>query len=118
MWSKYPSMTALHLNSVVASASRSCDGSLFVKGYATPGPSGNVRGIEITTDGGETWRDAKITYQDGKWSWTIWEAEMGSVADNGKVQSRAIDSDGNKQPEEGVWNLRGVAFNGWGVASW
>jgi sulfite oxidase len=111
-------MTTLHLNSVVAYASRSHDGSLFVKGYATPGASGNVNAVEITTDGGETWCNAKITYQEGQWSWTLWEAEIGPVAESGKTQSRAIDSEGNKQPRQGVWNLRGVAFNGWGVASW
>ncbi|KAF8962694.1 Oxidoreductase, molybdopterin-binding domain-containing protein [Flammula alnicola] len=118
LWHKYPSMTALLLNSVVAHASRTSDDTLYVKGYATPGSSGNVRGVEISVDDGTTWHPAKITYQEGNWSWTLWEAEIKCEAERGKVHSRAIDTEGNIQPKEGIWNFRGVAYNGWGVASW
>jgi sulfite oxidase len=118
LWAKYPSMTALFLNSVVAQAYRMGDDKLFVKGYATPGAHGNVRRVEVTTDGGASWHPAKIVYQQGKWSWTIWEAEIPCAAETGKVNSRAIDTVGNLQPQEGIWNLRGVAYNGWGVGIW
>lgn len=116
LWSKYPSMTALPLNSVVAHASRTSDDRLFVKGYAVPGPSGNVKAVEVSIDEGSSWHPARITYQEGKWSWTLWETELKCSGRSKKVHSRAIDSEGNVQPKEGVWNLRGVAYNGWGVA--
>jgi len=112
-------MTVLPLNSVVAHVDFIMpDKTLYVKGYALPGSFGNVRTVELTIDEGKTWRPARILYQDGKWSWTIWEAELECSEENGTVFSRAIDSAGNIQPKEGLWNMRGVAYNGWGVGTW
>jgi sulfite oxidase len=117
LWAKYPSMTALPLNSVIGVASRTED-TLYVKGYAIPGSCGNVQAVEITIDAGKTWQSAQIVYQQGRWSWTLWEFEVGGVEQCGRVYCRAIDSEGNVQPQQGIWNLRGVAYNGWGVKDW
>lgn len=123
-WEKYPSMTALPINSVVASvdytpSTPSGVGSLLVKGFASPGPSGNIQRVEVTIDEGKTWLPARITYQEGKWSWTIWEIELrDNVPETGVVYSRAIDERGNVQPKESGWNVRGVAYNAWGVGKW
>lgn len=111
-------MTTLPLNSVIAHVDCISDRTLFVKGYALPGPSGNVKAVELTLDEGKTWCPTKIRYQEGRWSWTIWEAEIDCAEENGTVYSRAIDVEDNVQPREGVWNLRGVAYNGWGVGAW
>jgi sulfite oxidase len=127
-------MTSLPLNSVIASvhhtpsSSPSSPSTLLVKGYSTPGSTGNVARVEVTIDQGKTWHTASITYQQGKWSWTIWEIELTSGAANGggaieipetgTVYSRAIDEQGNVQPQESLWNVRGVAYNAWGVGQW
>lgn len=118
LWAKYPSMTALPLNSVIGVASRTSKDGLYVKGYATPGSCGNVHRVEITIDEGKTWQSAEIVYQEGRWSWTLWEAEVDGVEECGRVYSRAIDCAGNVQPREGIWNFRGVGYNGWGVKEW
>lgn len=111
-------MTALPLNSVIGSVTLLSPTALYIKGYAVPSPSANVSAVELTIDGGKTWHEAKITYQKGKWSWTLWEAELENVPESGVVYSRARDGHGVIQPREGTWNYRGVAFNAWGVGKW
>ncbi|KAG6820490.1 hypothetical protein H0H93_016552 [Arthromyces matolae] len=118
LWPKYPCMTSLPLNSVIGSISLTSSTSLYIKGYAVPSPTANVASIEVTVDGGKTWHDARITYQEGRWSWTLWEAELEGVTDSGVLHCRARDDQGTVQPREGLWNLRGVAFNAWGSAKW
>jgi hypothetical protein len=117
-WSQYPSMTVLPLNSVIARVDCIPNQMLYVKGYALAGSSGNVKAVELTLDEGKSWQPAKILYQEGRWSWTIWEAELECSAEKGTIFSRAIDTGGNVQPKDGVWNIRGVAYNGWGRGTW
>lgn len=117
-WKKYPPLTALPINSVVASILKTSNSSILVKGYAVPGLLGNVDAVEVTVDDGKTWHPAKITYQEGKWSWTLWEACLENVGESGTVKTRAVDTNGVCQPKEGQWNFRGVAYNPWGVKGW
>jgi len=118
LWTKYPSLTKLPLNSVIASIVPTSDTSILLKGYATPGPSGNVAAVEVTTDEGNTWNLATITYQHGKWSWTLWEAEIYGISKSGTAYSRAVDAIGQYQPRHATWNFRGIAYNPWGVRKW
>jgi len=111
-------MTALPLNSVVATSYKTSDGDLFIKGFAVPGDRGNVAKVQVTLDDGKSWHDAEIIYQEGRWSWTLWEAKLPCDTDSGIVRSCATDTTGNEQPREGIWNVRGVAYNGWGVGKW
>lgn len=119
-------MTALPLNSVIASAVLTSPSSVFVKGYAVPCYSDpylerntepcNISRVEVTADG-QSWHQARIIYQEGKWSWTLWEVEVSLTPnhdENVEICSRAVDNRGNVQPRDGVWNLRGVAWNAWG----
>lgn len=119
VWSKYPAIESLPLNSVVALAvHHPSSSSLFVKGYAVPGSSGNVASVQVSINNGESWVPAKITYQKGRWSWTLWEVKVTDVPQSGTVFSRAIDELGRVQNKECVWNMRGVAYNAWGHKSW
>jgi sulfite oxidase len=117
-WKKYPPLTSLPINSVVASILKISDTSILVKGYALPGSLGNIDTVEITVDDGKTWEPARITYQEGKWSWTLWEIYLNNVGGSGIVKSRAVDTNGTSQPKDSAWNFRGVAYNPWGVLSW
>ncbi|RPD72460.1 molybdopterin binding oxidoreductase [Lentinus tigrinus ALCF2SS1-7] len=117
-WSKVPSLTSLPINSVVASVSRRSPSSILVKGYAIGRGALQVARVEVSTDDGATWHEAKITYQEGKWSWTLWEALLEDVPTSGVVYSRATDREGNRQEREGKWNMRGVAYNPWGRGKW
>ncbi len=115
-WSKLPPLQASVLNSVVAVAKVDpTTRTLSVKGYALGGPSGQVQGVEISIDEGRSWSPAKITYQEGRWSWTLWEVNVGISDDSelhGAVCSRAVEEQGNNQSPDTDWNLRGVGYSG------
>ncbi|KAI0805951.1 Oxidoreductase, molybdopterin-binding domain-containing protein [Irpex lacteus] len=117
-WSKLPPLQAYDLNSVIAVTKVDpTTRTLNVKGYALGGPSGQVKGVEISVDEGRSWSPAKITYQEGRWSWTLWEASVGISDDSelhGTVCSRAVDEQGNRQSPDTDWNLRGVGYSGFG----
>ncbi|KAI0351778.1 molybdopterin binding oxidoreductase [Trametes cingulata] len=118
VWSKIPSLTTLPLNSVVASVTRKEHDSILVKGYAIGCGDVQVAKVEVSIDEGATWHEARITYQQGKWSWTLWEALLEHVPESGVVYSRATDRNGEVQQREGKWNFRGVAYNPWGQGKW
>ncbi|KAJ3716182.1 Oxidoreductase, molybdopterin-binding domain-containing protein [Lentinula raphanica] len=118
VWSKVASMTALPLNSIIGSAFKVTPSRLHVKGYASPGDCGNIVEVEVSLDDGITWHPTRITYQEGKWSWTIWETEIQISGSSGELCCRAKDEAGNVQPRDGTWNMRGVAFNAWGRLKW
>jgi sulfite oxidase len=111
-------MTTLPLNSVICSVTRISTSTIFVKGYAVPGSSAKVKSVEVTTNDGKTWCEALVTNHPGKWNWTLWEAKLDGVGESGAVHSRVRDEQGELQPREGTWNVRGVAYNGWGVGKW
>lgn len=78
------------------------------------GPTGQVRAVEVSIDEGKTWRPAAITYQEGLWSWTLWEAiidaSQAAREKGARVWCRAIDTAGMTQQPETDWNLRGVTY--------
>jgi sulfite oxidase len=113
-------MTSLPLNSTVSSIVPTSDNSLIVKGYAIPSAGTQVASVDVSDDGGNIWKSARIVYQTGKWSWTIWEIDLKVDRSLMEVEvfSRATDSEGHVQPKESAWNLRGVAYNAWGRGKW
>lgn len=133
-WSQSPSIQALPINSVIASitptlsmsphASTNSDSQpLLVKGYAMGSGSaigGRVAAVQISADAGASWRDARITYQEGRWSWALWECVLAVPAGRGEVEvlCRAVDEQGTMQKAECAWNFRGVAYNAYGKACW
>lgn len=126
-WDLTPGVQAMPVNSVVATpengsaVQRRADGTINASGYALPsGDDGPITKVEVSGDEGNTWKDADILHHDGesKWSWALWEANVKIEPGKDKaVYSRATDNAGNVQPDEPMWNLRGVCYNGFGEAS-
>ncbi|KAH9949898.1 Oxidoreductase, molybdopterin-binding domain-containing protein [Amylocystis lapponica] len=121
-WSRLPPLQANPLSSVIAVAEiipRTT--SLHVKGYAISGTSGPVCKVEISIDAGKTWKPTTIIYQEGRWSWTLWETKIDLPATrlgSGKAWSRALCPNGETQQLDTDWNLRGVAFSAVGEKSY
>jgi DMSO/TMAO reductase YedYZ molybdopterin-dependent catalytic subunit len=72
-----------------------------VHGAAWAG-SKDVAKVELSTDGGKTWKDATIQKgQGGPYSWVFWETQWTPAAKGTQVlMSRATDSAGESQPLE------------------
>ena len=140
-WSITPALMSMPCNSVVASPSSgetvelgmsSNNKVLAIDGYALPhGDDGPVVKVEISVDNGKTWQEAELQHPDGagKWAWSLWTfqltltdlARVGKQGEDGKkgvvisILSKATDRGGNTQ-DDCEWNLRGVAYNGYGEA--
>ena len=123
-WGKTPALQDMPINSVIASPQSGeriqLDGEdkVEVNGYALPqGSDGPVVAVEVSTDDGSSWEKAEILGQPGKWSWALWTARVRLESGKPKIiLSRATDKGGNIQSGDSKWNLRGVAYNGFGEA--
>lgn len=84
-----------------------------LQGMAWSG-TGAIRRVEVSTDGGGTWRDAEVGKPGGPYSWTPWSTEW-QVSEPGEyvLSSRATDTAGNIQPlsSAGIWNRQGMGGN-------
>ncbi|OJJ49042.1 hypothetical protein ASPZODRAFT_149999 [Penicilliopsis zonata CBS 506.65] len=121
-WARVPAMAEMPINSVVALPEGEVVVSslIEVKGYAVPqGDSGPVTGVQVSMDEGKTWIEARLDESQArsKWCWVLWTAQI-PVSPSHKghrvILSRATDAGGNTQPDHSQWNLRGVAYNGYG----
>jgi DMSO/TMAO reductase YedYZ molybdopterin-dependent catalytic subunit len=73
-----------------------------------------VEKVEVSTDGGETWQEARLVGPDlGRFAWRVFvlpaELEAGSYT----ITSRATDSQGNVQEQSTEPNHRGYDYSGW-----
>lgn len=88
-----------------------------VRGFAFSGAP-DVAKVEITEDGGATWRAADLDPQHDPWSWRLWSVKWTpAVPGPHTVHVRATDSRGAVQPKEAAWNPSGYLFNGWHSAA-
>jgi len=68
-----------------------------VKGIAYGGDRGISR-VELSSDGGKTWRDAEIYYSGSNLTWSLWKAEwMPDAAGDYVLVVRATDGKGGVQ---------------------
>lgn len=131
LWAKCQSIYELPVNSVIANVlpvpTEGNDSMLKLKGYAMGGNS-QIADVEVAIqaeEGHEEWVKATITYQEGKWSWTLWECLLDVRLAKAEVERkngvckltllcRARDKNGEEQKRDCAWNMRGVAFNAYG----
>lgn len=85
-------------------------GRIELQGRAWSG-FGPIRAVEVSTDGLETWRDARLDEQPDRYGWVGWTADWDATPGEHVLACRATDADGNTQPVEGEWNLGGYACN-------
>ncbi len=85
-------------------------GSHVLQGRAWSG-RGEIVGVEVSSDGGETWGDAVLEEPLSRFAWRgftfAWEAGPGEH----ELCCRATDTSGATQPAEPGWNLGGYQNN-------
>lgn len=113
-----PSMWQMNLKSFVTNPSGSGQtlraGPLQVHGVAFTGGSSPVGAVEVSTDGGRTWRAARFFGPDmGPYAWRQFVLPVTLQPGAYLIASRAIAADGTIQPELRVENERGYGHNGW-----
>jgi DMSO/TMAO reductase YedYZ molybdopterin-dependent catalytic subunit len=108
---------------------------LFVKSSITEAPSGakagapvTIRGfalsgapdvakVEVSDDGGVSWRDAALDPRHDPYAWRLWSYRWTpKAAGRATLLVRATDSRGSVQPKEAVWNPSGYLHNSWAAA--
>jgi DMSO/TMAO reductase YedYZ molybdopterin-dependent catalytic subunit len=82
-----------------------------LRGIAFSG-CGRVTKVEVSTDDGAAWREARLGEDFGAYSFRTWEHDWKPArAGVYRLAVRATDEKGNVQPDEGVWNPGGYLWN-------
>jgi sulfite oxidase len=85
-------------------------GRVTVWGWAWAG-EGELTGIDVSTDGGQTWRAGRFVGPSDRYSWRKWEADWDAAAGRHTVMARATDSLGRIQPTSRAFNRLGYRWN-------
>jgi DMSO/TMAO reductase YedYZ molybdopterin-dependent catalytic subunit len=85
-------------------------GPVTLQGRAWSG-HGPIERVEVSTDDGETFADARLEEPLGEAAWVGWSFDWDARPGRHVLRSRARDAAGNAQPLEPPWNRNGYANN-------
>lgn len=86
-------------------------GKVTVGGFAWAGEN-DITKVDISTDSGETWKPARLTGEQARFTWRRFEFDFTTTkAQSHLILSRATDSKGNVQPAVSQWNPSGYLWN-------
>lgn len=82
-----------------------------IRGFAWAGEQ-RIERVEVSTDGGARWEDAKLSKQNLPFAWRLFSVEW-TPPQRGyyTILSRATDSAGRVQPIVAEWNPSGYLYN-------
>ncbi|MBA8733396.1 molybdopterin-dependent oxidoreductase [Chromobacterium violaceum] len=87
------------------------DGRLALRGIAFDGGSG-IRRVEVSADGGDSWRQAELGPDIGRFAFRPWTLTLDGVKPGPlALMARAAANDGQRQPLRQPWNPGGYARN-------
>ncbi|HET9886476.1 MAG TPA: sulfite oxidase [bacterium] len=76
---------------------------------------GRIARVEVSIDGGRSWRDARLFEPNHDSAWARWEIEWDPYPGSWQLQARATDSRGNVQPDRIPLNQEG--YSHWAVVT-
>jgi DMSO/TMAO reductase YedYZ molybdopterin-dependent catalytic subunit len=81
-----------------------------MRGLAFDGGFG-IRDVNVSADGGKTWTSAALGRELGKYSFREWQMTATLPAGTHDIMVRAVNSIGQSQPGEPLWNPAGYMRN-------
>jgi sulfite oxidase len=111
-------LNELSVNSAILTPRRDArlpSGPTEVVGYAIAGAGRHVARVDVSPDGGRSWRQARFLDDLGPWAWRRWRAELDLTVGTHEITARAWDSAAIQQVEHAAsaWNPKGYANNAW-----
>jgi sulfite oxidase len=90
-------------------------GPLRISGWALAGDGRGIGRVDVSLDGGHTWRQADLQPAISQWAWRLWSLTVDARPGPISVTARAWDETGVTQPESPahLWNPRGYGNNAW-----
>jgi DMSO/TMAO reductase YedYZ molybdopterin-dependent catalytic subunit len=107
------SLSSLEVKSLIigpAAGARLAAGPAKIWGWAWAG-EGDLTGIDVSTDGGRTWKAGRFTGSWYRYSWRKWEFDWAATAGAHTLMARATDSLGRVQPTSRARNPLGYRWN-------
>jgi sulfite oxidase len=88
-------------------------GPVEVRGYAFAGGERHVARVDVSLDGGASWRQAELLDDLGRWAWRQWRTTVDLAPGEHEIVVRAWDSSAATQPEDeaALWNPKGYVNN-------
>jgi sulfite oxidase len=88
-------------------------GPVEVRGYAFAGGDRHVSRVDLSLDGGASWRQAELLDDLGRWAWRHWRITLDLAPGEHELIVRAWDSSAATQPEDeaAIWNPKGYVNN-------
>jgi sulfite dehydrogenase len=94
----------------VADGAKLKAGTQSLKGFAFDGGKG-IKAVDVSSDGGKTWANAKLGKDLGKYSFREWQRPVVLPAGAHELKVRATSNSGEVQPMEPLWNPAGYLRN-------
>jgi sulfite oxidase len=90
-------------------------GPIQISGYAVAGEDRGVARVDVSIDGGNSWRQADLCAADGPWAWRLWQTSVELPPGRVEIIARAWDTSAGVQPERAdhIWNPGGYVNNSW-----
>ncbi len=106
-------ITEMVVNSLITSHREGAEvkaGKVTVSGLAWDGGYG-IRVVEVSTDGGETWSDAKLGQDLGRYAFRPWSFDLHAKRGKNTVMANAINNIGQTQTAALIFNPAGYHNN-------
>jgi len=106
-------ITEMVVNSLITSHREGAEvkaGKVTISGLAWDGGYG-IRAVEVSTDGGETWSDAKLGQDLGRYAFRPWSVDLHAKRGKNTVMANAINNIGQTQTAALIFNPAGYHNN-------